>query len=216
MEVKMKDNTKIIIAILIAFLLAMTSYITTAFFIKTWPFSNSKPTLDDLINQTTDDDVGKLNNLEQSTKSDGELKSYSDFLIQFPKDWFLMRTKDSGMISGIDALEPLISVSVQPLGKKEIFGSVDGIDAKTISEQMLKSNDKDFEIGTTEEVKSFGRDCIVFSGSSKRMGEKIGMLVLIVPGGEKGYLVMGTFSSDDQNTKEIVENVMATFRPLSK
>jgi len=210
----MKDNTKIVIAILVAFLLAGTSYITTAFFIKTWPFIESKPTLDDLIAQTTDSD--KLNNLDQSTKSDGELKNYCDFLIQFPKDWFLMRTEDSGMISGINALEPLTSVSVQPLGKEEIFGSVDGIDAKTISEQMLKSNDKDFEIGTTEEVKSFGRDCIVFSGSSKRMGEKIGMLVLVISGKEKGYLVMGTFSPNDQNTKEVIENVISTFRPLSK
>jgi len=119
-----------------------------------------------------------------------------------------MRMQDSGVVTGLDSLDPMASVQVLKLSGKDI---PEGDPEKALDE-IIKTTDSKIEIISREKVKFLDKDCSLFLGKTKRMDKEIGMITLVVPSGKDAYVVMGTFNVDDGKTKEIVEDIIATFR----
>ncbi|NLI40370.1 MAG: hypothetical protein GX421_04170 [Caldisericales bacterium] len=210
----MKQNgVKLSTAIMLAFAVGIVSYFATAFFINAWPFEKIKQTTTkDLLKESGSQD-GSLEGLFPDGKgtygtSDGLQKVFDGFSIAFPDKWLYMRMQDSGIVTGVDSLDPMASVQILKISDKDV---PEGDPEKALDE-ILKTTGSKIEILSREKVKFLDKDCSLFLGKTSRMDREIGMITLVVPGKNDAYIVMGTFDADDNKTKETIENVIATFR----
>lgn len=211
----MKQNgVKLSTAIILAIVVGIASYFATAFFIGAWPFEKAKqPTTKDLLKESGSQD-GSLEGLFPDGKgtygtSDGSQKTFDGFSIAFPDKWLYMRMQDSGVVTGLDSLDPMASVQVLKLSGKDV---PEGDPEKALDEILKTTDDSKIEIISREKVKFLDKDCSLFLGKTKRMDKEIGMITLVVPSSKDAYVVMGTFNVDDGKTKEIIEDIIATFR----
>lgn len=206
------------VAIVLGVLIAIVSYFTTAFFIHAWPFdSKNNPTVTDLFKQSGAE-KGTIEELfpggnENYITSDGKESNFGEFSVTFPEKWLILKLKERETVTAFDSMEPLTSGTVLVVLDEEIPKKGDSIDPDAVKDKILSSiQGEDFNFVSSEKIKFLDRECVLFTGTSKRIGEKIGMFVLIVPNSTKGYIVMGTFSMDNKDSKKQAEDVISSFR----
>jgi hypothetical protein len=206
------------VAIILGVVIALVSYLVTAYFINTWPFDNpNDPSLQDLFKKSGSD-KGSIEDLfpggnENYLTSDGKESDFGDFVITFPQKWLILKLKERETVTAFDSMEPLTSGTVLTVTDDQIPKKGDKIDPEAVKEKILSSIEGgDFNYISSEKVTFLERECVLFSGTSKRIDQKVGMFVLIVPNTSTGYIIMGTFSFDDDKAKKQVEEIISSFR----
>lgn len=206
------------VAILLGIVIAIISYLATAFFINAWPFARTdEPTITDLFKRSGAE-KGTIEELfpggnENYITSDGKESDFGEFFITFPEKWLILKMKESETTTAFDSMEPLTSCTVLRVVDDQIPKKGETIDPEAIKNKILSYvQGEDFNFISSEKVNFLDRDCVLFTGTSKRIGEKIGMFVLIVPTSTTGYIVMGTFSMEDIVAKKQVEDTISSFR----
>lgn len=206
------------VAIILGVVIAVVSYLVTAYFINTWPFDNpNDPSLQDLLKKSGSE-RGSIEELfpggnENYLTSDGKESDFGDFVVTFPQKWLILKLKEKETITAFDSMEPLTSGTVLTVTDDQIPKKGDKIDPEAVKEKILSSIEGgDFNYISSEKVTFLERECVLFSGTSKRIDQKVGMFVLIVPNTSTGYIIMGTFSFDDEKAKKQVEDIISSFR----
>lgn len=206
------------VAIILGVIIAIASYIVTAYFIKAWPFDDKNdPSTQDLLVKSGAD-KGSIEELfpggnENYLTSDGKESDFGDFLVTFPEKWLILKLKERETITAFDSMEPLTSGTVLTVTDDQIPKKGDKIDPEAVKEKILSSIEGGaFNYISSEKVNFLERECVLFTGTSKRIEQKVGMFVLIVPNNSTGYIIMGTFSFDDEKAKKQVEDIISSFR----
>ncbi len=196
----MNNVKKSVFLWVIALLLIISSYMTTAFFIGTWPFEKQVET------NITDETIEFLDGLgEENYKiSNGGRLIFEDFSIVYPEGWIMMDVGVEGSVVGVDSLDPNTSVSVSKIDFGE--SNIDDI-AYLLGERI----DTWYKTAESKDVLFLEKNCTLFSGIIEKIDKSEGMLVLAVPSGDVYFLLTGVFEME-KKSQEKIESIFETFR----
>jgi hypothetical protein len=201
------DNKKLGFLWVFVILIAVSSYMTTAFLIHTWPFEGGKK-----ADQVENQELENFDFLEGMDSESYEISSggriiFDGFSMVYPKGWVLMNIDGSESIVGVGADSADVSVAISKIG----FGSSDKSTPEKLQRLLAREIDSWYMATKTESVDFLSSNCVLFSGDVLR-GENVdGMMVLAIPYGELVYLLTGVFPIKAGNQK-IVDEIFATFR----
>lgn len=199
-------------------LLVLTAYVTTAFFIKIWPFGNAKPEgyvdlapVSESIDKANEDKSGSAGALEGSyIVSDGTAYVCGDCSIVFPKGWLIVIDDDSKMAISTDLKNATNSILINSVNRL----TVDSTDKNKILEEIGKSLGEGFAVDQVDTAKFFERTCLTVSGSAIRNGIKAGMVAMVIPSDRQmpGYWIIGFFDPKDMSSRDKVVESMASLK----
>jgi hypothetical protein len=220
-------SSKIQIVYLVAILvmLVVTAYVTTAYFVKFWPFmkATKEPVdltsiADSIANPPKDPGAPDLSkgvigkNQGAYDTSDGKAFDCGTYFISFPTGW-LRIVKDNG--------KTVISTDPKDTLNQIIIAEVEGIDtdSKTMAmtvETIKQELGSDYVIDQYELSDFLDRKCIVMSGSANVDGNTEGLMIMAVPD-EKGsdYLIVGLYNPKSFDSRSAVSSAMVTLKPKS-
>lgn len=209
--------------IIILLLLVVTAYLTTAYFVKFWPFKSNgtgdqkidlTAILDDAKNtdkSATDADLtkGVVNNGTYDL-SDGKPYDCGQYLMAFPKGWIRINKENGLQVTGTNpdnATDTVLVTQTEGLivDDKTLSQTVDGI-ISGLGEgyKAMEKNTMDF----------LGRKCLLVSGTAVWNGTTAGLYILGVPD-DKGpdFIVVGLYDTTKQDSRDVVMNTMVSITP---
>lgn len=211
--------------IIILLLLVVTAYLTTAYFVKFWPFKpvgSSSQRIDltaisdnakDKDKSVTDADLTKgVVDEGKGTYdlSDGKPYDCGQYLMAFPKGWIRINKENGLQVTGTNPDDPTDTVLVTQteglvVDDKNLQQTVDGI-ISGLGEgyKAMESNTMDF----------LGRKCLLVSGTAVWNGTTAGLYILGVPD-EKGpdFIVVGLYDTKKQESRGLVMDAMVSITP---
>jgi hypothetical protein len=212
--------------IFILLLLVVTAYLTTAYFVKFWPFKPAPSAGSQAIDlKDIAKDAGKTdaNDTEPDlTKgvigegegtydlSDGKLYDCGDYLVAFPKDWMRIMRDGGKNVTGTDPNNPSNTVIIY---QTEGLVADEASRAQTV-EGISATLGSDYKIGDSEITDFLGRKCLLMSGTVLWNGMNAGLVILAVPD-DKGsdFLVIGIYNPEKTENRDVVMGAMVTITP---
>ena len=219
------SKTQIVYLVAILVMLIVTAYMTTAYFVKFWPFikaakepvdltsiadSIANPPKDPSSPDLSKGVIGK--NQGNYDTSDGKQFDCGTYFMTFPTGW-LRIIKDNG--------KTVISTDPKDTLNQIIISQVEGInaDSKTMTmtvETIKQELGSDYVIDQYELSDFQDRKCIVMSGSAVVDDNREGLMIMVVPD-EKGsdYLIVGLYNPKSSDGRSAVSSAMVTLKPKS-
>lgn len=216
------DKSKITYLILILVLLIVTAYLTTAFFIKFWPFNQNKSTsavdltpIAQSIEKGNKDiskpDLSKGvvgNNEDPYNVSDGTPYDCGMYTMSFPQGWLVVLQDKGKLAISSDLKNSTNSIYVSQTDTL-VFNSENTDKALDEIKQSLGS---EFTVEQVDKTDFLGKKCLTVSGSSDRNGIKAGLLAMAIPSDASapGYWIIGFFDPKDSSIRDNIVASMAT------
>lgn len=218
------EKSKLIYLVLILLLLIVTAYLTTAFFVKFWPFNqtNTSATIDlsaiakNIEKRENDNDPLQPDLSKGVVGEDGDPYNVSDgtpydcgsYSIAFPKDWLVVLQNKGRLAISSDLRNSTNSIYISQTDNLT-FDS-ENMD-KTLAD-INESLDQEFAVEQIDKTDFLGKKCLTVSGSSNRNGVKSGLLAIAIPSDSKapGYWIIGFFDPQNPSIRDDIVASMAT------
>lgn len=216
------EKSKIAYLVLILLLLIVTAYLTTAFFVKFWPFHQPKPSgvvdLSPIAKNVAENktDITKPDlskgilgaNEDPYNVSDGSAYDCGLYSLAFPKGWLVV-LQDKGKLAVSSDLNN--STNSLYINQTDTL-TLDLENMDKVLENIKESLGSGFTIEQIDKTDFLGKKCLTISGSADRNGVKSGLMVIVIPSDSEtpGFWMIGFYDPKTPTVKDSIVASMAT------